>query len=133
MCVMHVSMSDVSFCFQLSYSEMLNRVDPLRREMSSLENEAEVTRMKGEEINKIIQGLETSISRYKEEYAVLISQVNSIKADLVTVEAKVFTPCILGGGGGGVHCLLEGPVYVCAVLFLSQGNRVLCILKTFGL
>ena len=77
---------------QLSYSEMLNRVEPLRREMSSLENEAEVTRVKGEEINKIIQALETSIGKYKEEYAVLISQVNTIKADLVTVEAKVCTP-----------------------------------------
>eukprot|EP00731_Ephydatia_muelleri_P024350 Em0016g621a len=74
---------------QLSYSEMLNRVEPLRREMSSLENVAEVTRVKGEEINKIIQALETSIGKYKEEYAVLISQVNTIKADLVTVEAKV--------------------------------------------
>lgn len=70
---------------------MLNKVDPLRREMSNLENAAEVTRVKGEEINKIIQGLETSISKYKEEYAVLISQVNTIKADLVTVEAKVNT------------------------------------------
>ena len=73
---------------------MLNRVDPLRREMTSLENEAEVTRVKGEEINKIIQGLEASIGRYKDEYAVLISQVNTIKADLVTVEAKV----LYGGG-----------------------------------
>ena len=68
---------------------MLNRVDPLRRELQTLENKAESSRIKGEEINKIINELETSINKYKEEYALLISDANAIKADLETVEAKV--------------------------------------------
>ena len=68
---------------------MLLRVDPLRRELSALETKAHDTKVKGEEMTKIIQELEQSITRYKEEYAVLISEANAIKADLATVEAKV--------------------------------------------
>ena len=70
---------------------MLNRVDPLRRELQTLEKQAETTRIKGDEINKIINELEASINKYKEEYALLISEANAIKADLETVEAKVHT------------------------------------------
>ena len=68
---------------------MLNRVDPLRHELQTLEKQAETTRIKGDEINKIINELEASINKYKEEYALLISEANAIKADLETVEAKV--------------------------------------------
>lgn len=74
---------------QLGYADMLNRVDPLRRELKELEGQAETSRIKAKEINKIINELEESISRYKEEYAVLISEANAIKSDLATVEAKV--------------------------------------------
>ena len=68
---------------------MLKRVDPLRRELKELEEQAEHSRLKAEEINRIINELEQSIARYKEEYALLISQANTIRADLSTVEAKV--------------------------------------------
>ena len=43
---------------------MLKRVDPLRKELKDLEKQAATTRLKGEEINKIIKELETSIARY---------------------------------------------------------------------
>ena len=68
---------------------MLKRVDPLRNELKDLEQQAETTRLKGDEMNKILTELEESIARYKEEYAILISEANAIKADLSTVEAKV--------------------------------------------
>ena len=68
---------------------MLKRVDPLRRELKQLEKLSTETRIKGEEIEKVIKELEESIARYKEEYAVLISEANAIKNDLATVEAKV--------------------------------------------
>ena len=42
---------------------MLKRVDPLRRELKDLENQAETTRLKGEEIQKIISELEQSIAK----------------------------------------------------------------------
>ena len=68
---------------------MLLRVDPLRKELSALEKKAHDTKVRGEEMTKIIQELEQSITQYKEEYAVLISEANAIKSDLATVEAKV--------------------------------------------
>ena len=42
-------------------------------------------------IRSIINELEASINKYKEEYALLISEANAIKSDLETVEAKVGT------------------------------------------
>lgn len=68
---------------------MLKRVEPLRQELSDLEDQANENKLKGEEVMKIIADLERSISKYKEEYAVLISQAQAIKADLSAVELKV--------------------------------------------
>jgi len=68
---------------------MLNRVEPLKNELRSLEVEANENRRKNEEMLNVITGLERSIARYKEEYAVLISQAQAIKADLAAVETKV--------------------------------------------
>ena len=68
---------------------MLNRIEPLRNELDSLENEASENRLKNEEMQKLIAGLEQSIAKYKEEYAILISQAQAIKSDLVNVESKV--------------------------------------------
>ncbi len=68
---------------------MLTHIDPLRSELKTLEKRAVESRLKGEEMMKIVTELEASIARYKEEYAVLISEVNIIKESLTTVEAKV--------------------------------------------
>ena len=68
---------------------MLKRVDPLRNELNQLELQAEENRLKGEEVKKLVIGLEQSISKYKEEYAILISQAQAIKTNLAAVEAKV--------------------------------------------
>ena len=68
---------------------MLNRVEPLKNELRALEVEANENRHKNEEMLSLIAGLERSIARYKEEYAILISQAQAIKADLAAVETKV--------------------------------------------
>ena len=68
---------------------MLKRIEPLRNELKSLENAASDNRTKNDEMQNVIQELEKSIAKYKEEYAVLISQAQAIKADLAAVEAKV--------------------------------------------
>jgi len=68
---------------------MLNRVEPLKNELRALEVEANENRRKNEEMLSVIAGLERSIARYKEEYAILISQAQAIKADLAAVETKV--------------------------------------------
>ena len=74
---------------QLNYSDMLNRVEPLRNELRDLEASANTTRHKNDEVFNLIGELEKSITCYKEEYAVLISQAQAIKTDLATVESKV--------------------------------------------
>lgn len=80
---------DLSFCPQINYADMLKRIDPLRNELKDLETQAQENQQKAEEVNKTIAGLEKSIARYKEEYALLISQAQAIKTDLSNVEAKV--------------------------------------------
>jgi len=68
---------------------MLNRIEPLRNELKTLEVEANENRRKNDDMINVVAGLERSIARYKEEYAVLISQAQAIKADLASVETKV--------------------------------------------
>merc|ERR1719312_1923672 len=80
----------VKWCIaQLEYAEMLNRVDPLRQELKSLEDAAVVKKNEAEKIKDVIVKLESSIGKYKEEYAQLISQAEAIKTTLNTVQDKV--------------------------------------------
>ncbi|XP_075232643.1 dynein heavy chain, cytoplasmic isoform X3 [Lycorma delicatula] len=74
---------------QVSYADMLKKVEPLREELHSLEVQADENKKKGEEMKALIAQLERSIAAYKEEYAQLISQAQAIKADLENVQAKV--------------------------------------------
>lgn len=71
---------------------MLKRVEPLRNELQKLEDDAKDNQQKANEVEQMIRDLEASIARYKEEYAVLISEAQAIKADLAAVEAKVRPP-----------------------------------------
>merc|ERR1719427_2521204 len=80
----------VKWCIaQLEYAEMLNRVDPLRQELKSLEDAAVIKKNEAEKMTALISQLEASITRYKDEYAQLISQAESIKSTLKTVQDKV--------------------------------------------
>jgi len=74
---------------QVSYAQMLQKVDPLRQELQSNEDEMLMNSSKLEGVADMIKELEKSISKYKEEYALLISDAQAIKADLASVEAKV--------------------------------------------
>jgi dynein heavy chain 1 len=69
---------------------MLKRVEPLRNELLALESQANENKLKGDDVMKLIADLERSIAKYKEEYALLISQAQAIKTDLNAVELKVF-------------------------------------------
>lgn len=82
-------LTDLWLCVQLNYADMLKRVEPLRNELQKLEDDATDNKTKAEEVEQMIRDLEASIARYKEEYAMLISEAQAIKADLATVEAKV--------------------------------------------
>lgn len=68
---------------------MLKRVEPLRDELQSLEDQAALNMKHAQDTKDLITQLEQSIAAYKEEYAQLISQAQAIKADLENVQAKV--------------------------------------------
>lgn len=85
----HCSSHPVPCHSQLNYADMLKRVEPLRNELQKLEDDAKDNQQKANEVEQMIRDLEASIARYKEEYAVLISEAQAIKADLAAVEAKV--------------------------------------------
>ncbi|KAJ3176317.1 hypothetical protein HDU87_005359 [Geranomyces variabilis] len=74
---------------QVKYSGILERVGPLRLEVQQLEASAEVTKQRAAATEAMIQELETSIARYKEEYAVLISETQSLKSEMETVQTRV--------------------------------------------
>ncbi|OMJ11354.1 Cytoplasmic dynein 1 heavy chain 1 [Smittium culicis] len=74
---------------QVNYSTILERVGPLRNLVKSLENDALATTKRGEEIEKTIMSLEASITKYKEEYAILISETQKLKNVMEQVSLKV--------------------------------------------
>ncbi|CAH1114572.1 unnamed protein product [Psylliodes chrysocephalus] len=76
-------------CAQVQYADMLKKVEPLREELRSLEQQAETNQKRGEDVKALISQLEQSIASYKEEYAQLIAQAQAIKTDLENVQAKV--------------------------------------------
>lgn len=74
---------------QVSYADVLKKVEPLRDELKSLENQASDNKVKNEETTALIAQLEQTITEYQEEYAQLISQAQAIKSDLENVQSKV--------------------------------------------
>ncbi|CAB4481707.1 unnamed protein product [Rhizophagus irregularis] len=74
---------------QVSYSEILDRVGPLRQEVDNLEKEQESTKLKAVSIQSMINDLEEKIGIYKVEYESLISQKKAIKDGMESVKTKV--------------------------------------------
>ncbi|SMQ54365.1 unnamed protein product [Zymoseptoria tritici ST99CH_3D7] len=74
---------------QVNYSEILDRVGPLREEVDTLQDEALQTKAEAKAIMNTLTELEQSIATYKAEYASLISQTEAIKAEMTRVQSKV--------------------------------------------
>ena len=74
---------------QVNYSEILDRVGPLRAEVEELEDKALQTKAEAKAIENMIAKLEQSIETYKTEYAALISETQAIKNEMSRVETKV--------------------------------------------
>ena len=74
---------------QVNYSEILDRVGPLREEVGQLEEQALQTRAEARAIENTIGKLEKSIAMYKSEYATLISETEAIKTEMSRVQHKV--------------------------------------------
>lgn len=74
---------------QVRFSEILDKVEPLRNEVQSLEEQAETTKKQAAVMVKMIAQLESKIVKYKEEYALLISETQAIKSEMERVQSKV--------------------------------------------
>ncbi|KAF9455575.1 dynein heavy chain and region D6 of dynein motor-domain-containing protein [Collybia nuda] len=74
---------------QVRFSEILDKVEPLRNDLSSLEDQAKTTKKQAEAIIHMIAELEAKIARYKDEYALLISETQAIKSEMERVQSKV--------------------------------------------
>ncbi|SPO30909.1 cytoplasmic dynein heavy chain 2 [Ustilago trichophora] len=74
---------------QVRFSEILDKVGPLRDEVQSLEQQAEDTKLQASEIVDMIAELENSIATYKDEYAALISETQAIKSEMERVQNRV--------------------------------------------
>ena len=74
---------------QVSYCEILTRVEPLRAEVAKLQAESASLRTQVTETNETIAELESSIAVYKAEYAELINETQTIKAEKERVQMKV--------------------------------------------
>ncbi|EER38945.1 dynein heavy chain [Histoplasma capsulatum H143] len=74
---------------QVNYSEILDRVGPLRGEVDQLEQQALQTKAEAQAIENTINTLESSIATYKTEYAGLISETQAIKTEMSRVQFKV--------------------------------------------
>lgn len=74
---------------QVLYSEILERVGPLREEVAQLEEQALQTKAEAQAVENMIKRLEQSITNYRTEYAALISETQAIKTEMSRVQYKV--------------------------------------------
>lgn len=74
---------------QVTYSSIIDRVGPLRKEVAQLEEDAKSTRDRAVSITKTIEELEISIARSKEEYASLVTEQQVTKTEMDRVAIKV--------------------------------------------
>lgn len=74
---------------QVEYSEILDRVGPLRHEVTLLEEQALDTKARAKSVEDTLKKLGERIAKYKIEYAALISQIEAIKNEMARVQFKV--------------------------------------------
>ena len=74
---------------QVNYSDILDKVGPLRNEVQALEDQADTTRHQASAIITMIAELESRIASYKDEYALLISETQAIKTEMERVQKRV--------------------------------------------
>ncbi|RHY29832.1 hypothetical protein DYB32_004823 [Aphanomyces invadans] len=74
---------------QLNYTEILHKIQPLRNEVRTLEEQSAGLRQEFTTASETIQLLEQRIQNYKQEYAALISEAQLISSDMAMVKKKV--------------------------------------------
>ncbi|KAF4674074.1 hypothetical protein FOL47_009753 [Perkinsus chesapeaki] len=72
---------------QISYGKMLQSIGPLRAEVAELEAQQKVSNGKLKANSELLEKLESEIEQYKEEYAQLISEGQSIRSEMEEVSS----------------------------------------------
>lgn len=73
----------------VGYNDILTKIDPLKQELAGLEKEKEIKETQANNLQNSINELETKIEEYKNEYSVLIREIEEVKQTLVQTEKKV--------------------------------------------
>lgn len=73
----------------VKYSTIYNNIQPLREEVEQLEGEAKVVEDEQKEILAEVSQLESSIAKYKIDYATLIRDVEALKGEMSAVTTKI--------------------------------------------
>ncbi|KII67376.1 Cytoplasmic dynein 1 heavy chain 1 [Thelohanellus kitauei] len=73
----------------VGYNDILMKIDPLKNELSGLEKEKDAKEKQAIDLQNSINDLELKIEEYKEEYSVLIREIEEVKQTLVHIERKV--------------------------------------------
>lgn len=74
---------------QLQYFSILEKIEPLRLEVNALEESATKSKARLIAIGQMIEELEDSIEKFKNEYSELIGQVENTKIELGLIKQKV--------------------------------------------
>lgn len=74
---------------QVKYSEIIDTVEPWQNQLQNLSEEAGQLKLREKQLREMISELESSIGRYKVDYAALVGEVQSIKIEMERVQAKV--------------------------------------------
>lgn len=74
---------------QLRYFSILEKIEPLRQEVNAIEDSANKSKTRLIVIAQMIDELEESIEKYKNEYSEVIGQVENTKVELAQIEEKV--------------------------------------------
>ena len=71
-----------------TFSRSKERIEPLRAQVRTLQEESESLIVKHQEVTTSIRTLEASIEQYKHEYATLIKETEQIKSAMLSVKSK---------------------------------------------
>lgn len=74
---------------QVAYATVLQRVEPLRRQVTELEKAAREKQAQEVAINEMIDELERSIGQYETDYAALIAEAQAVKQDMEAVDSRI--------------------------------------------
>nr|CAG4709143.1 unnamed protein product [Naegleria fowleri] len=73
----------------VKYSDIVEKIAPLKAEVLALEKESEILQEKEHQIQQVIRELKTKINEFTNEYTMLVQETKSIEMEINIVKSKV--------------------------------------------